>query len=140
MYYLSLNDAIRIHDEMVSSYGGTLGIRDEKLLESAVFRCQASFGGEDLYRDIFEKAAAIFHGIIFDHPFIDGNKRAAVACAIEFLERNAQVFIASNDEVVAFPLWVERNRPEIEEIARWFKRRCRRLTKRRKSEEDSKSD
>ena len=88
MKFLTVSDVLVIHDRYVEEYGGSLGVRDEKLLESAVFRCQSSFGGEDLYRTLFEKAAALFHGLIFDHPFIDGNKRSGAFAFIWFLRRN----------------------------------------------------
>jgi len=140
MKYLTAEEILVIHSEIIDGTGGMHGVRDIGLLMSIAEKPKSRFGGKELYEGVFQKAAIFLGSLVQYHVFIDGNKRAAVACAIEFLERNAQVFIASNDEVVAFPLWVERNRPEIEEIARWFKRRCRRLTKRRKSEEDSKSD
>lgn len=122
--YLSLEEVIFLHDELVLKYGGVLGVRDEKLLESAVYRCQASFGGKGLYKNIFEKAAALFHGIIFDHPFVDGNKRTAIMGAGSLLRRNGYKFDASDTELVAFPLFVEKVRPGISQIAQWFREHC----------------
>lgn len=127
--FISVDEVIRAHDFMVGKYGGAFGIRDEKLLESAVFRCQSSFGGKDLYRTIFEKAAAMFHSIIFDHPFVDGNKRTAVTVACDFLVVNGQIIEAGQEELLAFPLAVEKTRPEIGEIAKWFKKHCHKIRK-----------
>lgn len=123
--YLTVNEVVSIHDHFVKKYGGALGIRDDGLLESAVFRCQASFGGNDLYETIFDKAAAIFHSMIFDHPFVDGNKRAAIMSASSFLVRNGYNFAATDKELCGFPLIVEKTRPEISQIAKWFKKHCK---------------
>lgn len=122
MKHLSVSDVIRIHDTYVEMFGGALGVRDDDLLDSAVFRCQASFGGEDLYPTVFEKAAALFHGIIFNHPFVDGNKRAALFSADRLLFLNGYEFTATNNEAAQFPLFIEQTRPEISEIASWFKK------------------
>ncbi|PIQ77665.1 type II toxin-antitoxin system death-on-curing family toxin [Candidatus Peregrinibacteria bacterium CG11_big_fil_rev_8_21_14_0_20_46_8] len=88
MIYLTVADVIAIHDELVRRYTGSFGIRSQKLLESAVFRIQASFGGELLYKNIFEQSAAILESLIKNHPFIDGNKRTAFVSAVTFLELN----------------------------------------------------
>lgn len=127
MNYLSVSDVILIHDTYVKMFGGRLGTRDDNLLDSAVFRCQTSFGGEDLYPTVFEKAAALFHSLIFDHPFVDGNKRTALFSADRFLFLNGYEFIASNNDAEKFPLFVEQTRPEISEIASWFKKHCKKI-------------
>lgn len=125
--YLTVDEVVAIHDHYVKKFGGALGIRDGGLLESAVFRCQTSFGGNDLYQTIFDKAAAIFHSMIFDHPFVDGNKRAAMMSAISLLVRNGHDFRATDEELVAFPLAVEKTRPEISKISSWFKKHCKKI-------------
>lgn len=127
--YLTVSEVISIHNHYVKMFGGSLGIRDDGLLESAVFRCQASYGGNDLYETIFDKAAAIFHSMIFDHPFVDGNKRAAIMSAVSLLARNGYDFKVTDTEIQAFPLIVEKNRPEISEIAAWLKKHCKRKIK-----------
>ena len=129
MKHLSVIDVVQIHDSYVGMFGGTLGIRDDDLLDSAVFRCQASFGGEDLYHTVFEKAAALFHGVIFNHPFVDGNKRAALFSSVRLLFLNDYEFTATNDEAARFPLFVEQIRPGISDIAQWFKKHCRKKKK-----------
>jgi death on curing protein len=64
---------------MIKRFGGSSSIQDIGLLESAVARLQASYAGEDLYSTLFEKAAALFHSLLKNHPFIDGNKRISLA-------------------------------------------------------------
>jgi death-on-curing protein len=87
--FLTLDEAIDVHMDLVSRYGGHPGTRDTDLLLSALAMPQASFGGEFLHRDIFEAAAAYAFHICNNHPFVDGNKRTALTCGLVFLELNA---------------------------------------------------
>lgn len=70
----------------LESYGGATGIRDSGLLESAVMMAQASFGGEYVHKSVFEMAAAYAFHIAENQPFVDGNKRTALASALVFLD------------------------------------------------------
>ena len=78
-----------IHKEVLAAHGGAHGIRDEALLESAVAAPQATMMGEPLISDPIEIAAAYLFYICGNHPFIDGNKRTALAACLVFLEENA---------------------------------------------------
>ncbi|MEL6166026.1 MAG: Fic family protein [Cyanobacteria bacterium J06628_3] len=71
---MSVNDVIEIHLDQIVSFGGTAGVRDEGLLESALAQPQATFSGEYLHTTIYEQAAAYLYHITKNHPFIDGNK------------------------------------------------------------------
>src|SRR5579859_834077 len=84
--YVSLEDLLIIHTDQIERYGGSHGIRDIGLIESALFRPQSSFGGEDLYPDFFDKAAVLVHSLLLNHAFVDGNKRTAMATVLVFLE------------------------------------------------------
>lgn len=119
--YLTLDEVIAIHDNMVSLYGGSHGIRDMGLVESALSRPQATFGGNDLYPTIFLKAAALFHSLIFNHAFVDGNKRTTITSTARFLYLNGYILDASDLEFVNFPLIVENQHLTFEEIADWLK-------------------
>lgn len=88
IHFISINTAIKIHDILITSYGGLQGIRDEGLLLSALEMPKACFGGEDLHPTLFDKAAAYLYHISRNHPFIDGNKRTAAALALTFLDLN----------------------------------------------------
>lgn len=121
MKYLTVEEVVVIHDRYVEQFGGSLGIRDHNLLESAVLRCQSGFGGEELYKTSFDKAAAIFHGILFNHPFIDGNKRTALFSASRFLYINGYELNMTNKEAESFPLFIEETRPQISEISSWLR-------------------
>jgi death-on-curing protein len=82
--FLSISEVLEIHDEELLAAGGLSGVRDIKALESALGAPQASIGDEFLM-DIFEMAATYLNSIAFNHPFIDGNKRTALAAALTFL-------------------------------------------------------
>jgi len=80
--------AREIHAEAIARFGGSDGIRETALLESAVAAPQATFGGHSPYKDLAEVAAAYLFYICRNHPFIDGNKRAALGACIVFLRLN----------------------------------------------------
>lgn len=86
--FLTLAEVIEIHNDQMQKYGGHTGIRDINLLSSAVAMPYASFSGTFLHEDIYEMAAAYAFHIAQNHPFIDGNKRTALASALVFLEMN----------------------------------------------------
>lgn len=88
LYFLTYEDVIEIHTDQINLYGGKDGIRDEKLLLSAIAQPQSAFAGEYLHKSIFDKAAAYLFHLCQNHPFIDGNKRVAVASALVFLVMN----------------------------------------------------
>lgn len=86
--FLTLAEVVRVHLDQVGRYGGKAGIRDIGLLQSALAMPGASFGGEWLHADLYEMAAAYAFHLCQDHPFVDGNKRTALASALVFLELN----------------------------------------------------
>ena len=87
-YHLTVEVVQEIHAEAIGQFGGSAGIRELALLESAVAAPQASFGGESVYTDIAEVAAAYLFFLCRNHPFVDGNKRAALGSCIVFLRLN----------------------------------------------------
>jgi death on curing protein len=82
--FLTISEVIEIHDQEIAIAGGLSGIRDTKALESALGAPQASFGGKFIM-DIFEMAATYINSIALNHPFLDGNKRTALATSLTFL-------------------------------------------------------
>ena len=124
--YVTAEQAIYYQQKIVKATGGSVGLRDLGLLESALARPQASFGGEDLYPAILDKASALFHSMIFNHPFLDGNKRTTLGVVYEFLKQNGYKLTASNQELIDFPLRVENKHLSIEEISSWLKVNTRR--------------
>ena len=84
--FLSVDDVLAIHDDTIVNEGGSAGLRDPGLLDSAVLMPQQQFGGSFLHEDVAAMAAAYLFHIASNHPFIDGNKRAAAMSALVFLD------------------------------------------------------
>src|SRR3989338_6184171 len=118
----TLDEIVAIHFRVTEKTGGSQGVRNWDLLSSALGRPQATFGGEDLYPDIFSKAAALVQSLSSNHPFVDGNKRTALATLEYFLYLNGRQLTATQQEKVDFALWAENEKPKLEEIASWIKK------------------
>ena len=86
--FLTLAEVVEIHSDQIQHYGGSEGIRDMNLLSSAVAMPYASFSGRFLHSDLYEMAGAYAFHISQNHPFVDGNKRTALAAGLVFLEMN----------------------------------------------------
>ena len=87
-FHLTVEIVREIHAEAIGQFGGSDGVRELALLESAVAAPQASYGGDSVYADLAEVAAAYLFYLCRNHPFIDGNKRAALGAAIVFMRLN----------------------------------------------------
>jgi death-on-curing protein len=86
--FLALAEVVEIHVDQIERYGGKDGIRDIGLLSSAVAAPHATYSGEFLHTDLFDMASAYAFHISRNHPFVDGNKRTALAASLVFLELN----------------------------------------------------
>lgn len=86
--FLTLSDILLIHSDQIRNYGGLTGVRDLSLLSSALSMPESSFEGKYLHNDTIEMAAAYGFHLCQNHPFIDGNKRTALASALVFLDLN----------------------------------------------------
>ncbi len=95
--YLTLPEVLAIHTDQVERYGGSQGVRDYGLLESALFRPQTGY-----YADLMEEAAALWESLAQNHPFIDGNKRTAFAATYTFLAINGSHMTADAAEAYLF--------------------------------------
>ena len=124
--YLTAEQILFIHYRLISETGGEPGLRDIGLLESAVSRPRQTYGNEELYPDIFEKAAALMESLVNNHPFIDGIKRTGIACTVLFLRQNGITFSAKNSELEKFTLRVASSQIKRSEIAVWLKKHSRR--------------
>ncbi len=120
--YLSEAEIIAVNEEMVSKYGGLHGVRDMGLLSGAVGRPQISVGLQDAYKSVFEKAAALFHSIINNHPFLDGNKRTSLFSAVLFLDYNGWEVQFETKEAVQFTLQAHDQDMTIPQISSWLKK------------------
>ena len=123
--YLSIGQLLALHAQQLRRYGGGTGVRDRGALASVLARPAATFGGEDLYPDIADKAAALMHSLALNHPFVDGNERVAAFGAIVFAESNGHEFLATPDDLVETTLAVAEGKMAVEALAIWFRQRLR---------------
>jgi len=98
--FLTLDEVLAIHAHQIRRYGGSAGLRDRALLESALAMPLATFGGERLHDSVWEQAAAYLFHLTKNHPFVDGNKRVGLACCLVFLRMNGHRVQATDDELV----------------------------------------
>lgn len=108
---------IRFHEDQIKLYGGSSGIRDKGLLESALAQPEASFGGVYVHRTIFEKAAAYGYHICKNHPFYDGNKRTALLAMLTFLDVNGWSLKADKKLLYATVVELASGKLEKEELS-----------------------
>lgn len=120
MISFSIEQVKKIHTFLIAKTGGTDGIRDEKLLDSALKSYMQTFGGKELYPTIYDKAAQLCYSLIENHPFIDGNKRIGVHLTLLFLEINGVELSYSQDELVEFGLGIAAGKISKEQIAEWI--------------------
>jgi len=118
--YLTPPAILFIHDRLIQEFGGAPTVRDEGALLAAAARPRATFGGQDLYPGVFEKAAALLESLCQNHPFVDGNKRVAYAAAGLFLQQNEWTLDAEADDAVAFMIEVASGRHRKDEIRIWI--------------------
>ncbi len=115
-----VEDVLTIHENSITDYGGSRGVRDMGLLESAIARPFQTFAGEDLYPSSFAKAAAVGESLIINHPFIDGNKRTGIVVMIALLrEYNLQVN-ANNDSLYQFTIAISTGEIKFDAIVAWL--------------------
>lgn len=112
---------------MVKRFGGSLGVRDVGLIESAVERPKATFDGQDLYPNLFLKAAALMHSLLKNHAFVDGNKRTAYTSIGIFLRLNEYKLMNIHDKSLKFTMSIENNSISLEEIASWLKKNSKKI-------------
>jgi death-on-curing protein len=123
--FLTVDDVIEVHAYQVERFGGSQGLRDRGLLESAVAQAEASFGGEYVHPDLFAMAAAYLFHLVSNHAFIDGNKRVGLAAALVFLDMNGVPVEQGTDDLYALTMAVacgEMGRDEVAERLRTLAR------------------
>jgi death-on-curing protein len=122
MKFLDVESVLVIHESRIRKYGGSSGVRSMDLLQSALGNVEATFGGEFLHGTVYEMGAAYLYGICRNHPFLDGNKRTALACALVFLRRNGISIRAAEDDLYDLVIGVAEGRVAKETVAAFFER------------------
>jgi len=120
--YLSGEEILYIHHQIIETVGGSHGVRDMNLFLSTVERPQSNIFGEEQFPTVFAKAGAYLENFAQYQMFVDGNKRTGLATAARFLFINNFVFTATNKEVEEFVMKVATKEVELVEIAEWLER------------------
>jgi death-on-curing protein len=119
-HFIEVSDILVIHRRVVEAFGGDPGLRDRGLLESAVAMPRATFGGEFLHPRLSDMAAACHFHLCRNHPFLDGNKRVAVAAAEVFLLLNGHELTAPDEELLRMTIDVAAGTASKDEVLRFF--------------------
>lgn len=115
--YLTVTEVLAIHADLIDRYGGTQGVRDQGLLEAALYRPQTGY-----YADLIEEAAALWESLSQNHPFIDGNKRTAFAATNTFLAINGMRLTAdAQDTYVFLAVLYETNQLSFDKLVLWLR-------------------
>ena len=123
--FLSLDEVMEIHADQVERYGGSPGIRDVGLLQSAIAMPESGFGDEYLHADLFEMAAAYLFHIVQNHPFIDANKRVGTMAAYAFLNLNGLTLTAKDREFESVVLSVAQGKMGKAAIAEFLRKHAK---------------
>lgn len=123
--YLTLDEVMSLHRQILKQSGGTAGVRDLGSLESAIAQPMMTFGGEDLYPALVDKAAALGFSLVMNHPFVDGNKRTGHAAMETFLVMNDLEIFAPVDEQEFVILSLAAGSLDREEFTTWLESRVK---------------
>jgi death-on-curing protein len=121
VWYLTLSEVLEVHRQVMAQSGGAEGLMHLSALESALAQPQMTFGGEDLYPTLVDKAAAFGYALIKNHPFLDGNKRTGHAAMEVFLVLNGYEIRAAVDEQERVILQVAASEIDREEFTTWLR-------------------
>lgn len=120
MIKVDFNVALRLHELVASVTGGSVGIRDKELLESALESPFLTFGGEDLYATLEAKGARLGCSLISNHAFVDGNKRIGTLIMLTFLEMNGVHLNLTNEDVEFIAMSVAKGDYKYEDVLNWI--------------------
>jgi death on curing protein len=127
MIFLTAEQILFLHVQLIEKTGGSHGVRDINLLLSAVRRPQASFSDQDLYPDLFTKTTALMVSLVRNHPFLDGNNCTGITAAGLFLIQNGYRLTATNTEMKKLALSVALTEIPFDQIAVWFRNHSQRV-------------
>ena len=120
MKRLTKNQIIKMHSYLIKSTGGSYGIRDEGLLDSALNAPFQTFDGEDIYKTIQAKTARLCYSLINNHPFFDGNKRIGILTMLVFLDLNGIKIECTDDELVKLGFGLADGSIDYNDVLNWI--------------------
>ncbi len=120
MKWITIEDLVGIHEQVIAETGGSSGVSYPGGLEAARARPFSGFGEEEVFPDLQSKVAALIHSVISSHPFVDGNKRTALVAADACLRLNGYRLVPS-EELEPFFWAIARGEKSVEAIADWIK-------------------
>ncbi len=120
MKVLSKRQIMMLHSMLIAQSGGVDGLRDDGLLESAIHTPLQTFGGQELYPTVLEKAARLGYGLIHNRPFMDGNKRIGTHAMLVFLEINSITLSYEDDDLITAILRVASGDMDENELLEWL--------------------
>lgn len=120
---ISRQEALYYHAVLIRRHGGSDGVRDAGILDASLNRPFATFGGQDLFPNWLDKAAAIMHGIITGHPFIDGNKRTGYELGRLILQEGGLDLNASEEEKYEMVIQAATGQLDVDGIVVWMRER-----------------
>ena len=120
MIRLSKSQILLIHDQLISETGGSSGLRDEGMVDSALNAPVQTFGGEDVYPSLHKKAARLCFGLVKNHPFVDGNKRIGAHAMLVFLALNGIELQHTQSELSDVILQLAAGEIEATDLLRWI--------------------
>lgn len=121
MRKLSVSDIILLHQKVIDKTGGSPGIRDIGLIDSAVSRAYATFGGNDLYETVEAKIAATAYGLVNNHGFLDGNKRIGIVAMLLLLRLNGYNLLYCQQDLIDLGLGLAAGNLNENDIRQWIK-------------------
>lgn len=127
MIYLDGEDLLRLHKIIIDFAGGSHGVRDAHLLASIIEAPKQLYGGNEMYPDVWQKAAVTMEKLAKFHVFVDGNKRTSFACTVRFLRMNGYVVKISNVRAEHFVVSVVTKKRDVTEIAAWLKKHSKKI-------------
>ena len=120
MILLTVEEVIELHSKLIDRTGGSHGIREKSLLESAIYSAMSAFGDNEIYPSVEEKAARLMFSLTNNHAFVDGNKRIGVLVMLMTLQLNNVKISYTQAELICLGLSVADGKADYEKILTWI--------------------